>query len=43
MDSDHTAVVGYDWRLPGDVTGDCIVNVLDMIFVRNRARTSCSE
>jgi len=43
MDSDQTAVAVYDWRLPGDVTGDCLVNVLDMIFVRNHARTACSE
>jgi len=43
MDSAHTAVAVYDWRLPGDVTGDCMVNVLDMIFVRNHARTACSE
>jgi len=43
MDTDHKATAVYDWRLPGDVTGDCIVNVLDMIFVRNHARTACSE
>jgi len=43
MDSDRTAVAIYDWRLPGDVNGDCVVNVLDMIFVRNHARTACSE
>ena len=43
MDTNHTAMAVYDWRLPGDVTGDCLVNVLDMIFVRNHARTACSE
>jgi len=43
MDTDHKATAVYDWRLPGDVNGDCTVNVLDMIFVRNHARTSCSE
>jgi len=43
MDTDHKATAVYDWRLPGDVTGDCLVNVLDMIFVRNHARTACSE
>jgi len=43
LDANHTALAQYDWRLPGDVTGDCIVNVLDMIFVRNHARTSCPE
>jgi len=24
------------WNLPGDITGDCAVNILDMAFVRNR-------
>ena len=23
------------WNIPGDVNGDCVVNVLDMLFVRN--------
>jgi hypothetical protein len=34
MDTDHTAEAVYN--LFGDATGDCKVNVLDMIFVRNR-------
>lgn len=33
MDANHTAEARY--RLLGDVTGDCAVNVLDMINVRN--------
>jgi len=43
MEANHSALAQYDWRLPGDVTGDCEVNVLDMIFVRNHVRTSCPE
>ena len=34
MDTDHTAVAVYN--LLGDVNGDCRVNVLDLILVRNR-------
>jgi len=33
MDDKHTAEANYD--LLGDVTGDCVVNVLDFIGVRN--------
>jgi len=33
MDNKHTAEASYD--LLGDVTGDCVVNVLDFIGVRN--------
>ncbi|HUS57249.1 MAG TPA: dockerin type I repeat-containing protein, partial [Planctomycetota bacterium] len=29
-----------DVRLPGDVNGDCKVNVLDLIFIRNRLNAS---
>ena len=43
MDADHTALAQYDWRLSGDVTDDCKVNILDMIFVRNHLNTACSE
>ena len=43
MDSHHTAVAQYDWRLDGDLTGDCTVNILDMIYVRNRLNETCSE
>jgi len=31
------------WPIPGDVNGDCKVNVLDLIFVRNRLNTSISS
>jgi len=34
MDANHTAV--SQWRLAGDVDGDCRVNVLDLITARNR-------
>lgn len=34
MDADHTALAVYD--LLGDVNGDCTVNILDLLFVRNR-------
>ena len=43
MESDHIAVAIYDWRLAGDNNGDCSVDILDMIFVRNRLTESCSE
>ena len=43
MDDARTAVAQYDWRLPGDFTGDCAVTILDLIFVRNHLYTVCSE
>jgi len=43
MDGDKAAVAQYDWRLPGDLTGDCTVTVLDMLFVRDHLNTTCSE
>ena len=43
MDSDHIAEAIYDWRLDGDNNNDCQVNVLDLLHVRNRLRTTCSE
>ncbi len=43
MDDGRTAVAQYDWRLPGDYNDDCTVNVLDLIYVRNRLQTTCSE
>jgi len=43
MDDRRTAVAQYDWRLPGDYNDDCTVNVLDLLFVRNRLQTKCSE
>jgi len=33
MDADHTAEAVYNLR--GDVNGDCVVNALDMLIVRN--------
>ena len=41
--ADQAALAQYDWRLPGDLTGDCKVDILDMIFVRNHLNTVCSE
>ncbi|NQT19032.1 MAG: PD40 domain-containing protein [Planctomycetes bacterium] len=43
MDADRTLMAVYDWRPQGDVTGDCFVNVLDLLYVRNRLQTTCSE
>ncbi|NQT18353.1 MAG: hypothetical protein HQ592_01520, partial [Planctomycetes bacterium] len=43
MDDGRTAVAQYDWRLPGDYNDDCTVNILDLIYVRNRLGTTCSE
>ena len=43
MDADQKATAQYDWRLPGDYNGDCTVKVLDLIYVRNRLGTTCSE
>jgi len=43
MDADHTAIAVYDWTPPGDLNGDCRVNVLDLIQVRNRLGRTCSQ
>jgi len=47
MDADHTATAVYDFPdpdvLPADVNGDCVVNVLDLIQVRNKLGTRCSD
>jgi len=43
MDTAHTAIAVYDWTPPGDLNGDCRVNVLDLIQVRNRLGTRCSQ
>jgi hypothetical protein len=43
MDADQKATAQYHWRLPGDYNDDCTVNVLDLIYVRNRLQTTCSE
>ena len=40
MDADHTGIAIYDWRLDADTNDDCIVNVLDMLYVRNRLNGS---
>ena len=40
---DHTVMALYDWRLPGDTNADCVVNLLDLLYVRNRLGTRCSE
>jgi len=37
MDSDHTALaLYYHWPITGDATGDCKVNILDMLFIRDK-------
>lgn len=41
--SDVTVIAQYDWRLDGDTTGDCSVNILDLIYVRNRLGDKCSR
>ena len=43
MGTGHTVVAQYDWawRLEGDVNYDCVVNVLDMIYVRNKLQDHC--
>ncbi|NQT21198.1 MAG: hypothetical protein HQ592_15935 [Planctomycetes bacterium] len=33
--TDRAARSGPWWNIPGDINGDCVVNVLDMLFVRN--------
>jgi len=38
METPYTVVTGslaIGWPIPGDVTGDCVVNILDMIDMRN--------
>jgi len=43
MDDEHTVLAQYGWRLPGDFNDDCTVNVLDLLYVRNRLQTTCSD
>jgi hypothetical protein len=45
MDGHRTVVARYRYgqRLDGDVNWDCKVNVLDLIYVRNRLGGECSE
>jgi len=43
MDADHTATAVYGYTIPADVNGDCTVNILDLIVVRNKLGTKCSQ
>jgi len=43
MNDGHTVLAQYDWRLPGDYNDDCTVNILDLLYVRNRLQTTCSD
>ena len=44
-DSDENGIgnVCDSYLIPGDVSGDCKVNVLDMIVVRNNLNTVCGD
>jgi len=42
MDSNKTAIAVYDPWPPGDLDGNCTVNVLDLIKVRNNLGKKCS-
>jgi len=41
VDADITATAVYDPNPPGDTNGDCVIDVLDLIFSRNRLGTKC--
>jgi len=43
MDADHTATAVYDYAPAGDIDGNCSVNVLDLILLRNRLGQTCSQ
>ena len=43
MDADHTATAAYDYAPAGDIDGNCNVNVLDLILLRNRLGQTCSQ
>ena len=47
MDGHHAAKAIYDFpnpsALPADVNGDCVVNILDLLEVRNKLNTRCSD
>jgi len=43
MDADHTATTVYDYAPAGDIDGNCSVNVLDLILLRNRLGQTCSQ
>ena len=39
----HTAIAVYNPRIAGDLNSDCRVNVLDLIQVRNKLGSKCSQ
>ena len=43
MDAAHTAMAVYEWRLEGDNNGDDQVDLLDLIYVRDKLYTRCGE
>ena len=43
MDADRSATAVYGFSVLGDLNGDCKVNVLDLIYVRNRLGRGCSQ
>ena len=43
MDTDQTVMAVYDWRLEGDSNGDGQVNLLDIIYIRDRLHTRCQD
>lgn len=43
MDTDHTVMAVYDWRLPGDANRDDLVDLLDIIYIRGKLYTGCSD
>jgi len=43
MDQDHTVLAQYSSALDGDANDDCVVNILDLIYVRNRMSSRCED
>ena len=43
MADDHSAIAVYSLTMQGDLNADCKVNILDLIQVRNRLNTNCSQ
>ena len=43
MDRDHTVLAQYSSALYGDANDDCVVNILDLIYVRNRMNSRCED
>ncbi|HUV03586.1 MAG TPA: hypothetical protein VMX94_00595, partial [Armatimonadota bacterium] len=41
--ADHVVTALYTPRLPGDTNGDCRVNILDLIQVRGKLNTQCTQ